>query len=980
MKDNSVTLQDGVDVLPRKEIYEVSNRRKVVTVWSCVNMDCRSGYIKKDLITADPYSLSFFGAEAKEGRKRKVCVECKELAMANQRRLVDKLIAGENIFEVKLPVAQDILLLEDSDEELCTDSSDEEIEIDLSDEDDISANKKLESGIKSTLVKYNLDFQLSAASHDLASKIDNLVQDIAATGKMYSDLQRNVDNLRSELFREHEPRIRELSPVDIEEYDELSQNSAETESIYETKVNYWRPGQSVLIASHDEKMCWITSKIEKFSNGVFTVVLPDMARKIVKGNRVAYLPENIERLTVGTRCVALDMVVGLYKRCVVAKPPTSMNKHRYLIFYDNGDPAYVERTDIAVLVEQPANVWEDVEAGGRELIREYLRQYPGVPTLDSLSVGQQVKAEMDGKWWMTEVLELDCKLVLLRFDKKDNHSEWLFLGSTRLGPLFANKEANKERKALMDMHQTGLLLDHKIEEKPNVEEPKLSSTTGRMVAKKSSSNRKIERKSSLELEWESEGSIFQVSMNTRYRGTFTEHTCSNVCISSCQYLEDEWRGTNPLLIPLMLGWDRQIAMHNNRGLRKVFYLAPCGRRLSTLQDIHKYIAVTGLKLEMDFFNFDWWLHVLNEWKPSRQFCNIKDISYGKEAIPIPCINSIDGSYPEYVEYSTIRLPQKKVNINTEVEFLTGCECQDDCVNTDKCSCRHLTIQSTKANRENKVESNAGYEYRRLQDIVQTGIYECNKLCKCSKTCLNRVAQNPLRLKLQVFKTAKRGWGLRTLNDIPGGTYICNYVGNLYSTQEGNTYGKNFGDEYFADLDLIEVVESRKEGYESDVSDEGFTDDVALNNILQIDDTKISQVDGATNVDNVDGRKLKSKKSSSLKRKSPAMTSSGPAKEKKKKFICTRKLFGADEMSYVMDAKTTGNIGRYLNHSCHPNVFVQNVFVDTHDLRFPWLAFYTSTFVRAGQELCWDYGYEVGSIEDKEIYCSCGAFNCRGRLL
>ena len=63
-----------------------------------------------------------------------------------------------------------------------------------------------------------------------------------------------------------------------------------------------------------------------------------------------------------------------------------------------------------------------------------------------------------------------------------------------------------------------------------------------------------------------------------------------------------------------------------------------------------------------------------------------------------------------------------------------------------------------------------------------------------------------------------------------------------------------------------------------------------------------------------------------------------------------------------------------------------------------MSFYTSTFVRAGQELCWDYGYEVrileeinlvkpenfclqvGSIADKEIFCSCGADNCRGRLL
>lgn len=31
----------------------------------------------------------------------------------------------------------------------------------------------------------------------------------------------------------------------------------------------------------------------------------------------------------------------------------------------------------------------------------------------------------------------------------------------------------------------------------------------------------------------------------------------------------------------------------------------------------------------------------------------------------------------------------------------------------------------------------------------------------------------------------------------------------------------------------------------------------------------------------------------------------------------------------------------LQHSCSPNLFVQNVFVDTHDLRFPWVAFFAS---------------------------------------
>lgn len=67
-------------------------------------------------------------------------------------------------------------------------------------------------------------------------------------------------------------------------------------------------------------------------------------------------------------------------------------------------------------------------------------------------------------------------------------------------------------------------------------------------------------------------------------------------------------------------------------------------------------------------------------------------------------------------------------------------------------------------------------------------------------------------------------------------------------------------------------------------------------------------------------------------------------------------------------------------------------------RFPWIAFFASTFVRAGGELCWDYNYEVtqkwvqneqkvissqsqvGSIPGKELYCSCGSEYCRGKLL
>ena len=240
------------------------------------------------------------------------------------------------------------------------------------------------------------------------------------------------------------------------------------------------------------------------------------------------------------------------------------------------------------------------------------------------------------------------------------------------------------------------------------------------------------------------------------------------------------------------------------------------------------------------------------------------------------------------------------------------------------------------------------------------------------------------------------------------------MGNLYTNAEANRQGQNFGDEYFAELDMIEVIEKRKDGYESDVSDEGYDDgddsrtkyessDPTLRltdeeysssgeddqdfqpNRYQKRITKtgnnFSQLDGAEETDEVvdseDKRSRRGGFSAPVGIVGP-QTTKPPTQDQR--FVSSRKLYGRTEDVYIMDAKSIGNIGRYLNHSCNPNVFVQNVFVDTHDLRFPWIAFFTSTSVRAGSELCWDYNYEVGSIPGKELYCSCGSDYCRGKLL
>lgn len=50
-------------------------------------------------------------------------------------------------------------------------------------------------------------------------------------------------------------------------------------------------------------------------------------------------------------------------------------------------------------------------------------------------------------------------------------------------------------------------------------------------------------------------------------------------------------------------------------------------------------------------------------------------------------------------------------------------------------------------------------------------------------CGNRLVQQGITVNLQVFMTPEKGWGLRTLEDIPKGTFVCEYVGEIVTNTE-----------------------------------------------------------------------------------------------------------------------------------------------------------------------------------------------------
>ncbi|XP_008556889.1 histone-lysine N-methyltransferase SETDB1 [Microplitis demolitor] len=1129
-----------------KDPQKVS-KKLVVT---CINFKCPSGVNMK---TAPSFACSYYGVNMAKKKKRFICEKCLEAAIAHQEVLVNALLNKKPLLKCEFPDHTMEVEISDSDEsgsEMKDSSCDEYFPEDVIQ----SIGENIDSALTNVIKKYDIDFQMKESHNILKSQFDKINHDNDKLDQDIKEMISKMDSLRNNLYKNFKPDIKYIQELHIEDppADTIPHPLVATKKVTQITrpppippqpsihpdnpievmsvnpkgklgIEHGLPPQGNLIRRAAEVenivlvmkhplLAWRRAKVLSIvSRTPMTYRIKYASKKYssqskqVFGKQLAIFEKCSVMIPVATRVVALfsDSKSNDYYSGVIAEPPKSTNKCRYLVFFDDGYAQYVAHKDIYVVSESSLRVWEDIPIESREFVKKYLETYPERPMV-KLQKEQVVKTEWNGKWWIARVIQVDASLVQMYFDA-DGRTEWIYRGSARLGPLFLellkasarqqghhasintptrqrltgtlNKNnlpyveytsVNGEQEADMTAQstqapaqsQTQKLAAAFSKEIPSVAAPVQS----RAVAKKSTSKRSstpavVEIPQNFAANSETKPShsiVYYQTQNKIQTRKFVAHKCGPACIKGISFTPADLKGYSPLSIPLLCGWNRQLCKFP-KGKKVILYQAPCGARLRNMEEVHKYLRITQSTMSVDLFDFDYWVHCLAEFVLDKCFVNIKDLSYGVENVPIPCVNEIDHKLPDTITYSTIREPTEGVNLNTDPDFLCSCDCEDDCQDKNKCQCWQLTIQG--ATFGGRVPNPAvGYVYKRLPEPVTTGIYECNSRCKCSvKTCLNRVVQHPLSLKLQVFKTAPRGWGIRCLNDIPLGSFICIYAGRLLTEQGANEGGKNYGDEYLAELDYVEVVEGIKEGFEA----EAFEPEI--NNAAVSEDTNKEKkqpeeerpvADTSTGTNNAVARKKTTNDSDeefniqqfnnayaridtdpadagnmkSRLRKRKKSTDEGPDTSEDKsedgstgkgsnttdkgedgsdeddkgsggmrepcrfepsvdasqvetmKFKSVRDFFGEDEAVYIMDAKTTGNIGRYLNHSCDPNVFVQNVFVDTHDVRFPWVAFFALNFIRAGQELTWNYSYDVGSIPGKVIICKCGASNCRGRLL
>ncbi|KAF3771605.1 Histone-lysine N-methyltransferase H3 lysine-9 specific [Nymphaea thermarum] len=92
----------------------------------------------------------------------------------------------------------------------------------------------------------------------------------------------------------------------------------------------------------------------------------------------------------------------------------------------------------------------------------------------------------------------------------------------------------------------------------------------------------------------------------------------------------------------------------------------------------------------------------------------------------------------------------------------------------------------------------------------------------------------------------------------------------------------------------------------------------------------------------------------------------------------------EEVGYTIDALNYGNVGRFINHSCSPGLYAENVLCDHDDKALPHIMLFDAENIPPLQELAYHYNYNVGHVHDsdgniKKKECHCSSHECTGRL-
>ena len=269
---------------------------------------------------------------------------------------------------------------------------------------------------------------------------------------------------------------------------------------------------------------------------------------------------------------------------------------------------------------------------------------------------------------------------------------------------------------------------------------------------------------------------------------------------------------------------------------------------------------------------------------------LPDLTSGAENLPVCLVNDVDNEKgPAYFTYSPT---VKNLKPTAPLESSAGCSCVGGCQPGNyNCPC---------------IQKNGGYLPYSANGILadlKSVIYECGPSCQCPPNCRNRISQGGLKIRLEVFKTKDKGWGLRSWDPIRAGTFICEYAGEVIDNARADELGGENEDDYIFDSTRI---------YQQLEVFPGDTEAPKIPSPLYI------------------------------------------------------------------TARNEGNVARFMNHSCSPNVLWRPVIRENKNESDLHIAFYAIRHIPPMMELTYDYGIVLPlKVGQKKKKCFCGSVKCRG---
>lgn len=365
-----------------------------------------------------------------------------------------------------------------------------------------------------------------------------------------------------------------------------------------------------------------------------------------------------------------------------------------------------------------------------------------------------------------------------------------------------------------------------------------------------------------------------------------------------------------------------------------------------------------------------------------------DVSRGREKYEIPVINEIDDAKaPLDFTYITTPVAGEGIRITNNPNFLSCCSCTDNCRDASKCECLK---NSGGINYDNN-----GRLLSTRHTIYECN-YRC--ACNVTKCTNRVVGNGPKqRLEIFRCPEIHKGWGVRCREILPPGTFVGDYLGELIHESKADKRGMTLCDEYIYNLDAFGRSNACQKLHDLGLKRslqllprENFVDITCLQEeqikeYFQNDEALISllSTSGAITRANEYGQRIPTLSDEALQQefsvipitKSTTFTSSSSSSsaasaalrsvnkkntttfsnihthrswiDKRKRFfhsvwtfangiITDRSIIETEETGEALchDARWYGNIGRFFNHSCNPNLDNPVVFCESHNVLMP----------------------------------------------